>query len=228
MEMSGDIVYTNEDVFGEPFGVDNHNYVFEESMCETPDVSTYYQTGNEETPRSTPQPGYSGSESSVKRPFLVAAVCLGLLCLLLLAGIIGLSVSFQLTAKTCTEGWQKFGCSCYYNSTVKNTWDYARKDCLSRGADLVIINSEDEQVFLTTFDQWIWIGLTDRETQGTWKWVDGTPLAKAFWWWSEPDSAAGEKDCAMMYRGVQNIPLHAWNYFRCDLKLEWICEVFFS
>uniref|UniRef100_A0AAZ3NZ99 C-type lectin domain-containing protein n=1 Tax=Oncorhynchus tshawytscha TaxID=74940 RepID=A0AAZ3NZ99_ONCTS len=134
----------------------------------------------------------------------------------------------QLTAKTCTEGWQRFGCSCYYISTEVNTWDYARQDCLNRGADLVIVNSEDEQVFLTTFDRWIWIGLTDRGTQGTWKWVDGTPLTKAFWWWSEPDSATGEKDCAMMYGGVQNIPLHAWNYFRCDKKLEWICEVFFS
>ncbi|XP_036810063.1 C-type lectin domain family 4 member E-like [Oncorhynchus mykiss] len=212
----------------EPFGVDNQKYVFEESMCETPDMSTYYQTGNEVTPRSTPQPGNSGSDSSGKRPFLVAAVCLGMLCVLLLAGIIGLSVSFQLTAKTCTEGWQRFGCSCYYISTEVNTWDYARQDCLNRGADLVIVNSEDEQVFLTTFDRWIWIGLTDRGTQGTWKWVDGTPLTKAFWWWSEPDSATGEKDCAMMYGGVQNIPLHAWNYFRCDLKLEWICEVFFS
>jgi hypothetical protein len=32
----------------------------------------------------------------------------------------------------------------------------------------------------------------------------------------------------MMYGGVQNIPLHAWNYFRCDLELEWICEVVVS
>jgi hypothetical protein len=45
----------------------------------------------------------------------------------------------------------RFEGSCYYISTfyistVKNTWDYARQDCLSRGADLAIIESKDEQV----------------------------------------------------------------------------------
>jgi hypothetical protein len=61
-------------------------------------------------------------------------------------------VKVQLTAKTCTEGWQRFGCSCYYISTEVNTWDYARQDCLNRGADLVILNSEDEQVRERVFE----------------------------------------------------------------------------
>uniref|UniRef100_A0A674B391 C-type lectin domain-containing protein n=1 Tax=Salmo trutta TaxID=8032 RepID=A0A674B391_SALTR len=70
----------------------------------------------------------------------------------------------------------RFERSCYYISsfyisTVKNTWDYARQDCLNRGADLVIINSKEEQVFPEA-----WIGLTDSLTEKTWKWVDSTPL----------------------------------------------------
>uniref|UniRef100_A0A4W5NBL6 C-type lectin domain-containing protein n=1 Tax=Hucho hucho TaxID=62062 RepID=A0A4W5NBL6_9TELE len=76
-----------------------------------------------------------------------------------------------LCAKACPEGWLKFYCSCYYITTEQKSWNESRHDCLARKADLVIINSQEEQVFLTTFDQWIWIGLTDRETEGTWKWV---------------------------------------------------------
>ncbi|XP_022523703.2 C-type lectin domain family 12 member B-like [Astyanax mexicanus] len=42
--------------------------------------------------------------------------------------------------------WKKFGSSFYFFSTEQKTWTYARKDCRERGADLVIINSEEEQV----------------------------------------------------------------------------------
>uniref|UniRef100_A0A674EKD7 C-type lectin domain-containing protein n=1 Tax=Salmo trutta TaxID=8032 RepID=A0A674EKD7_SALTR len=112
---------------------------------------------------------------------------------------------------SCPEGWLKFYCSCYYITTEQKSWNESRHDCLARKADLVIKNSQEEQVFLTTFDQCIWIGLTDGETEGIWKWVDGTALTTAYWWWSEPDSEVGEEDCAMMYGGVQHIPLNAWN-----------------
>uniref|UniRef100_A0A8C7JZ21 Asialoglycoprotein receptor 2-like n=1 Tax=Oncorhynchus kisutch TaxID=8019 RepID=A0A8C7JZ21_ONCKI len=76
----------------------------------------------------------------------------------------------------CSDGWKKFECSCYFISTEKKTWKQSRQDCLERGTDLVIINSKEEQEFLFNFKKRVWIGLTDRETEETWKWVDGTPL----------------------------------------------------
>uniref|UniRef100_A0A673W8E4 C-type lectin domain-containing protein n=1 Tax=Salmo trutta TaxID=8032 RepID=A0A673W8E4_SALTR len=42
--------------------------------------------------------------------------------------------------------WQKFESSWYFLSTEMKTWKESREDCLKRGADLVIINSEKEQV----------------------------------------------------------------------------------
>ncbi|XP_071244887.1 CD209 antigen-like [Salvelinus alpinus] len=48
--------------------------------------------------------------------------------------------------KTCSDGWKKCECSCYFISTEKNTWEESRQDCLERGTDLVIINSREEQM----------------------------------------------------------------------------------
>ncbi|XP_055765144.1 C-type lectin domain family 6 member A-like [Salvelinus fontinalis] len=195
-------------------------------------------TKREETADTAPNNGpghqHSEPESSVKRPFLVAAVCLGLLCLLLLAGIIGLSVYFSQfvhlcssTEQHCQEGWRYFDSSLYFLSTEKKTWVESRQHCLERGADLVIINSREEQTFLVNLKKRVWIGLTDSVTEGTWKWVDGTPLTTRYWYEPQPDNGGGnpengEEDCVEIHTGQS--PLKAWNDMSCDRKLNWICE----
>lgn len=44
-----------------------------------------------------------------------------------------------------------FQCNCYYKSGELKNWTESRRDCQSRGADLVIINSDKEQVSLRYF-----------------------------------------------------------------------------
>uniref|UniRef100_A0A669B7W2 CD209 antigen-like protein A n=1 Tax=Oreochromis niloticus TaxID=8128 RepID=A0A669B7W2_ORENI len=79
--------------------------------------------------------------------------------------------------KTCPAGWSKFCCSCYLLSGRSGSWDSARKNCIDQGADLVVIDSPKEQNFIVSITQYkTWIGLSDIEQEGTWKWVDGTPL----------------------------------------------------
>ncbi|KAG8014470.1 hypothetical protein GBF38_002946 [Nibea albiflora] len=99
-------------------------------------------------------------------------------------------------------GWVYFSGSVYFISSVTKSWLQSRDDCQQRGADLVIINSKEEQKwrtacnclyctyvddcfsvnkdFIRSFRKRMWIGLTDRETEGTWKWVDGTRLTTRF------------------------------------------------
>ncbi|XP_067088045.1 C-type lectin domain family 4 member E-like [Osmerus mordax] len=107
-------------------------------------------------------------------------VSFGLLCVLQATLNISLRLAFSNnqfeTKVTCPAGWLKFGCSCYYVSTEKKNWADSRQDCIGRGADLVIINSPEEQAFLNNLNKGVWIGLTDTVTEGTWIWVDGTPL----------------------------------------------------
>ncbi|KAK6324625.1 hypothetical protein J4Q44_G00039670, partial [Coregonus suidteri] len=135
------------------------------------------------------------------------------------------SLQNLLCEKTCCfDGWKKFDCSCYFLSTEEKTWEESRQDCLKRGADLVIINSKEEQEFICNLKKRVWIGLTDRETEGTWKWVDGTTLTTEYWYDKQPDNAGptGDEDCAEIYKYWR--PLKAWNDISCDSKLNWICE----
>uniref|UniRef100_A0A3Q2QI44 CD209 antigen-like protein E n=1 Tax=Fundulus heteroclitus TaxID=8078 RepID=A0A3Q2QI44_FUNHE len=82
--------------------------------------------------------------------------------------------------KTCPAGWSMSGSSCYLLSTNTGSWDEGREDCENRGGDLVVIDNSEEQRFISTFtDKEAWIGLNDKETEGSWKWVDGTSLTQA-------------------------------------------------
>ncbi|XP_042602310.1 C-type lectin domain family 17, member A-like [Cyprinus carpio] len=95
-----------------------------------------------------------------------------------------------------TDGWIYYQFSLYYVSTETKSWTESRRYCRERGADLVIINDNKKQVseryllnhILGDFVKKIscgsqtWIGLTDIEVEGTWKWVDGSTLT--FWFWN--------------------------------------------
>ncbi|XP_026205615.1 C-type lectin domain family 12 member B-like isoform X2 [Anabas testudineus] len=85
----------------------------------------------------------------------------------------------------CPEGWTRFGCSCYFKSTEKKTWSESRTDCENRGSDLVMINSKEEQDFVSKLNnnEESWIGLwTKNGTTGLeWEWVDGSQLTETFW-----------------------------------------------
>lgn len=116
------------------------------------------------------------------------------------------------------QGWVYFNHSFYYISAIRMSWKESRDDCQQRDADLIIINSKEEQVcksmtsvsetnesprqggglfifyirfllflsltvkkeFASCFKQPTWIGLIARESNGTWRWVDGTALETRF------------------------------------------------
>ncbi|XP_045074563.1 C-type lectin domain family 4 member E [Coregonus clupeaformis] len=124
----------------------------------------------------------------------------------------------------CPQGWKKLGSRCYYISTKKNTWEKSRQDCRDRGADLVIINSQDKQTFvnwLCGVKKYVWIGLTDSVTEGTWKWVDDTPLTTTYWNSREPNGGVAE-NCAYFYSWSSDTG--AWWDSGCSDQYRWICE----
>ncbi|XP_029911337.1 CD209 antigen-like protein C [Myripristis murdjan] len=124
----------------------------------------------------------------------------------------------ELTSQICPDGWITFSRSCYFISSESKSWDESRQDCLKRGADLVIIKSKEEEPFLKKFHTRVWIGLSDRETEGVWKWVDGSSLSYTFWASGEPNDRGGE-DCVELSQGRDG-----FNDESCSDKLPWICQ----
>ncbi|XP_029019702.2 C-type lectin domain family 4 member M-like [Betta splendens] len=118
--------------------------------------------------------------------------------------------------------WIYFGRSFYYISSNMKTWKQSREDCQQKNTDLIIISSKEEQDFVQKFGKVMWIGLTDRETEGVWKWVDGTRLTTSFWGPNEPNSFFGiNEDCAVTgYHSGED----SWNDDTCEKEKLWICE----
>ncbi|XP_027139239.1 CD209 antigen-like protein E isoform X2 [Larimichthys crocea] len=168
-------------------------------------------------------------------------VCLVLLGVLLLAGVIGTGLYCEkFTSKLqtqsedstqkrkqallelnnfCKDGCTSFNNSFYYISSQYKSWDDSRQDCKDRGADLVIINSKEEQAFITSLRKQVWIGLTDREEQDTWRWVDGSVLNSTEFW--DKGQPSGRKDCVSIYWYTME---RSWKTEPCTSHLVWICE----
>lgn len=71
----------------------------------------------------------------------------------------------------------EYGGHKYFVSTSSNTWAYGKQSSINAGGQLVIIETEAENLFLKdAIPTAVFIGLTDEEVEGTYKWVDGTPL----------------------------------------------------
>ncbi|XP_028282047.1 C-type lectin domain family 4 member F-like [Parambassis ranga] len=120
------------------------------------------------------------------------------------------------------NGWRYHEDSLYYISTNKKNWQDSRDFCSLRGAQLVIIDSIKEQEFIRSLQKTVWIGLSDAETEGVWKWVDGTPLNQSFWTSGEPNNYRRRKeDCVeTKFYNEEN----SWNDATCDTENDWVCE----
>jgi hypothetical protein len=95
------------------------------------------------------------------------------------------------------------------------TWSLAEADALARGGHLVAIGSAEENEFIRqSFGTWggvttgrrLWIGLTDRKSEGTFEWVNGEPVNYTNWASGEPNDTPAPEDHAEML-GLQG----TWN-----------------
>ncbi|XP_056254915.1 CD209 antigen-like protein E [Seriola aureovittata] len=211
-----------------------------------------------------------------ERPFRAAALCLGVLSLLVTAGIIILSICYMLVntqiqtmvkqlgdqmavnftqlqsryetlsnnhsqlqdelkklnqiieVNGCPEGWKRFGCSCYFKSTEVKSWYDSRKDCQDRGADLVIINSREEQEFVTKLNNngESWIGLTStwKNYGYTWEWVDRSPLTQTFGGTGQLEHPTEWKYAACCDQQGKWTQSRYYYSSRSDYHKNWICE----
>ena len=92
-----------------------------------------------------------------------------------------------------------------YHLLSDSSWTVAQATAVTLGGNLAIINDQLENDWIAqTFgqpgvaDRQIWIGMTDQAQEGTWVWIDGTPVGYTNWAPNEPNDGAGGEDYGMI------------------------------
>uniref|UniRef100_A0A3B3ZYI2 C-type lectin domain-containing protein n=1 Tax=Periophthalmus magnuspinnatus TaxID=409849 RepID=A0A3B3ZYI2_9GOBI len=116
--------------------------------------------------------------------------------------------------------------SFYYGSRTTRSWEESRSYCQEHGLletfKKVTFCFDIGQDFVEIFEGRSWIGLSDKETEGVWKWVDGSPLTISSWMSGEPNDEFGE-DCVERRR--DNNGKWTFNDLSCTQKRESIREI---
>lgn len=109
----------------------------------------------------------------------------------------------------------------YYCSREKMTWPDAQAFCVANGGTLAIINSAAENQFLARIldASSAYIGLSDADEEGNFKWVDGSTPSYTKWYPRQPNDYKGSQDYVEMLRSGY------WNDQYNNKPLEFIMEV---
>ncbi|XP_048051981.1 C-type lectin domain family 4 member E-like isoform X2 [Megalobrama amblycephala] len=103
----------------------------------------------------------------------------------------------------------------FFISNESKSWSESRKYCRDRGADLVIINTEEKQ-------ERVWIGLSDIETEGRMIWVDKSTLNRGFWSKDQPNDYNRNEDCVELSPAKD--PVNNWFDRPCSEMKKGFCE----
>ncbi|KAM3656320.1 hepatic lectin-like isoform X3 [Ammospiza caudacuta] len=130
--------------------------------------------------------------------------------------------SFLFPCGADSREWEYFSGNCYYFSLARMSWERARERCRERRADLAVVGSFAEQQFLMSRarNERFWIGLTDRNSEGNWEWVDGTDYKSSFTFWreGEPNDSGNNEDCAHLWISGK------WNDVHCTFECFFVCK----
>uniref|UniRef100_G3U1U0 C-type lectin domain-containing protein n=1 Tax=Loxodonta africana TaxID=9785 RepID=G3U1U0_LOXAF len=145
---------------------------------------------------------------------LVAGI-LGITCIALMASIIIIKIkvitpcflilvnnaSSMGTKKTssshcghCPEDWLSYSNNCYYISSDKKNWTESQMACASKKSDLTYIDNEEEMKFIAFLSSLSWIGLSRKNRDYSWLWINGSPLYKEL-----IDTSNNTYNCAMLF-----------------------------
>ncbi|XP_004074312.1 hepatic lectin [Oryzias latipes] len=130
----------------------------------------------------------------------------------------------------CPTNWHLFNSSCYFISTQMKPWRDSQTYCQRQGAHLAIIHTAEEQTFLWDLlprAHWnaYWFGISDRQKEDEWKWVDGTSVEKSFWEEGEPNNHINE-DCGYIVKTqvLERVAIRSWYDAPCEMSIKFICE----
>lgn len=101
----------------------------------------------------------------------------------------------------------------YLMVAEQKSWDEAQKACKEIGGHLVTIASKEENDFVNKLanGQSVWIGCTDEENEGEWKWVTGEKFAFTDWGPQQPGGMVVENYGGFYKNRWHDFPTaHSW------------------
>ncbi|XP_039621079.1 killer cell lectin-like receptor subfamily B member 1B allele B isoform X1 [Polypterus senegalus] len=151
----------------------------------------------------------SKQRPEMRRRWSVCILIVIFVCLLLAAAA-AIAV-MALKTNPCPEWWVRYKDKCYYISTNKTTWNTSAEDCMSQGAQLIMMEDQEELELLRhqcRVHLSFWIGLRRKVD---WKWIDGRAFN------STSSDLIGQGSCACLTgKKIQSL--------NCDQDLYWICK----
>jgi hypothetical protein len=115
-----------------------------------------------------------------------------------------------------TDAWER-GVGRYQVVEGSFTWEQAKADAEAKGGHLATITSEGEWSLINSIlgseinGKNLWLGGTDSETEGMWKWITGESWTYSRWKPSEPNNSfAGNPESFVQIYGSEDDQLR-WN-----------------
>lgn len=101
----------------------------------------------------------------------------------------------------------------YFLSNKMVTPEQAHANAIAAGGHLATISDAAENTFISNFNSgFMWIGATDRDVEGQWKWITNEPYTYTNWAPGEPNNAGDGEDWAVINWGGTNPSWNDW-YF---------------
>ncbi|XP_048163078.1 macrophage mannose receptor 1-like [Corvus hawaiiensis] len=129
----------------------------------------------------------------------------------------------EVTYPGCQKGWMKHGFYCYSLVQLPATFSEAKKVCEENKGYLATVRDRYEQAFLTSIigfkpEKYFWIGLSDVEEHGTFRWASGDPVTFTHWNVGMP---GGESGCVAMATGTS---AGLWDILNCEETNTFLCK----
>ncbi|XP_011364087.1 C-type lectin domain family 4 member A-like [Pteropus vampyrus] len=157
--------------------------------------------------------------------FSFSKVLFPLLTLLLLLAISFFIAFIKKDWSCCPNNWKSFSLNCYFISTESKNWTESEKNCSGMKAHLLVINSKDEQDFISKeLDKKAayYMGLSDPEGTRDWQWVDQTPYNKSATFWHQGEPSSPDERCVILNARSTK---WGWNDVPCEPVQRSICKM---
>ena len=106
---------------------------------------------------------------------------------------------------------------------MSKTWDQSEEFCKGKGAHLASVTSKatDDYIAAESKDKYTWIGGSDKESEGDWKWSDGSSWEFTNW---GIISRVQQPNNRHNHHCLEYVQDWKWNDNHCNLMRNFLCS----